>query len=329
MQPDLGIEGLIGTSDVMRYVISKVQQVAPTPSTVLLLGETGVGKSLIAQSIHNLSPRRNRPLVTLNCAALPPTLVESELFGHEKGAFTGAQGRRVGRFEIANAGTLFLDEIGDLPLDLQGKLLRAVQEGEFERVGSNVTVKTDVRLIAATNRKLDDDVRAGRFRQDLWYRLNVFPITVPPLRERRDDIPLLLNHFIEKHCRKMGRPLLQMSKATMKALQARDWLGNIRELENVVERAVISSRGSRFEIDDDASASADLLLAVTAPHNGSQTLERHERDYIVATLEQLHWQVEGDGGVAEVLGINASTLRGRMRKHGIRRPGSRPLPPPS
>ena len=325
LQPERGIEGLLGTSDVMRYVISKIQQVAPTSSTVLLLGETGVGKSLVAQAIHNLSTRRARPLVTLNCAALPPGLIESELFGHEKGSFTGAQTRRPGRFEMANGGALFLDEIGDLPLDLQGKLLRAVQDGEFERVGSNVTIKTDVRLIAATNRKLDDEVRAGRFRQDLWYRLNVFPITIPPLRQRVEDIPLLLNHFVEKHCHKLGKPVLQISKATMKTLQAREWAGNIRELENVVERAVISSDGSRLELDEDSPVSdrASFVRSV-APEMGA-TLEQLEHDHIVATLERLHWRVEGEGGAAEALGINASTLRGRIRKHGIQRPGSRPV----
>ena len=243
-----GIEGILGTSDAMRYVTSRVQQVAPTASTVLLLGETGVGKSLLAQAIHDLSPRRARPLVTLNCAALPPSLVESELFGHEKGAFTGAQARRLGRFEIADGATLFLDEVAELPLDLQAKLLRAVQDGTFERLGSSVTLKTDVRLIAATNRKLDDEVRAGRFRQDLLYRLNVFPITVPPLRQRPDDIPSLVGHLVQKHCRKLGVAEPSISKATMKALQAREWPGNIRELENVVERALISSRGTRFEV---------------------------------------------------------------------------------
>ncbi len=239
-----GIEGILGTSDAMRYVTSRVQQVAPTASTVLLLGETGVGKSLLAQAIHDLSPRRARPLVTLNCAALPSSLIESELFGHEKGAFTGAQARRLGRFEIADGATLFLDEVAELPLDLQAKLLRAVQDGTFERLGSSVTLKTDVRLIAATNRKLDDEVRAGRFRQDLLYRLNVFPITVPPLRQRPDDIPPLVGHLVQKHCRKLGVAEPPISKATMKALQAREWPGNIRELENVVERALISSRGA-------------------------------------------------------------------------------------
>jgi PAS domain S-box-containing protein len=316
-----GIEGILGTSDAMRYVTSRVQQVAPTASTVLLLGETGVGKSLLAQAIHDLSPRRARPLVTLNCAALPPALVESELFGHEKGAFTGAQARRLGRFEIADGGTLFLDEVAELPLDLQAKLLRAVQDGTFERVGSSVTLKTDVRLIAATNRKLDDEVRAGRFRQDLLYRLNVFPITVPPLRQRPDDIPALVGHLVQKHCRKLGVAEPPISKATMKALQAREWPGNIRELENVVERALISSRGARFEIGDEP-----VLAAAAGPDDRDQSRRAHtlaqlERDHVIATLERLHWRIEGPGGAADVLGINASTLRSRMRKHGIRRPG--------
>jgi PAS domain S-box-containing protein len=316
-----GIEGILGTSDAMRYVTSRVQQVAPTASTVLLLGETGVGKSLLAQAIHDLSPRRARPLVTLNCAALPPALVESELFGHEKGAFTGAQARRLGRFEIADGGTLFLDEVAELPLDLQAKLLRAVQDGTFERVGSSVTLKTDVRLIAATNRKLDDEVRAGRFRQDLLYRLNVFPITVPPLRQRPDDIPPLVGHLVQKHCRKLGVAEPPISKATMKALQAREWPGNIRELENVVERALISSRGTRFEIGDEPVLAAAAGPDDRDPSGRARTLAQLERDHVIATLERLHWRIEGPGGAADVLGINASTLRSRMRKHGIRRPG--------
>jgi transcriptional regulator with GAF, ATPase, and Fis domain len=316
-----GIEGILGTSDAMRYVTSRVQQVAPTASTVLLLGETGVGKSLLAQAIHDLSPRRARPLVTLNCAALPPALVESELFGHEKGAFTGAQARRLGRFEIADGGTLFLDEVAELPLDLQAKLLRAVQDGTFERLGSSVTLKTDVRLIAATNRKLDDEVRAGRFRQDLLYRLNVFPITVPPLRQRPDDIPPLVGHLVQKHCRKLGVAEPPISKATMKALQAREWPGNIRELENVVERALISSRGTRFEIGDEPVLAAAAGPDDRDPSGRARTLAQLERDHVVATLERLQWRIEGPGGAADVLGINASTLRSRMRKHGIRRPG--------
>ena len=320
LQLEGGIEGLLATSDVMRYVVSKVQQVAPTSSTVLLQGETGVGKGLVAQAIHDASPRRARPLIKLNCAALPPSLIESELFGHEKGAFTGAQTQRRGRFEIADHSTLFLDEIGELPLDLQAKLLRAVQDGEFERVGGNVTLKTDVRLIAATNRILDEEVRAGRFRADLWYRLNVFPITVPPLRQRPEDIPLLVNHFVETHCRTLARPVLTVSKATMKTLQAREWPGNVRELENAVERAVISSRGGMLEIGDALPEPGPRRGPDAPAPGGRRTLVQLEHDHIVATLEALRWKVEGDGGAADVLGINPSTLRTRMRKHGIRRP---------
>lgn len=326
VQRDSGLDGVMGASDVMEYVVSKVKQVAPTPSSVLLLGETGVGKSLVARAIHSLSARSARPLVTLDCAALPPGLVESELFGHEKGAFTGAHTRRIGRFEVANGGTLFLDEIGELPLEVQGKLLRAVQDGEFARVGSNESLKTDVRLIVATNRQLGEEVRAGRFRQDLWYRLNVFPITLPPLRQRTEDLPLLVHDFVEKHCRKLGRPTLDVSKATMIALQSHSWPGNVRELENVIERAVIVSRGPRVEISDDDVRATDFTPWPSATPGivAHSTLEELERAHILATLEVLNWRVEGSGGAADVLGINASTLRSRMRKLGIRRPGSSP-----
>ncbi len=316
------IKGIVGVSDALGYVLGKARQVADTSSTVLILGETGVGKDVIATAIHNLSDRRIRPLIRVNCSALPATLIESELFGHEKGAFTGAAGMRKGRFEIANGTTLFLDEVGELPMDLQAKLLRVLQDGEFERVGGNATLKTSARIIAATNRNLIDEVKAGRFREDLWYRLNVFPITLPPLRQRREDIPLLVHHFIEKHCRRMGRPLLEVSKATMNVLEARRWPGNVRELENAVERAVISSRGSRFESGDATGSNEVPTLA--AESDGRPTLQRLEHDHIVATLERLNWQVEGEGGAAEVLGINGSTLRSRMLKLGIRRPGSGP-----
>jgi formate hydrogenlyase transcriptional activator len=330
MQRDSGIDGILGSSEMMRYVVSKIQQVALTQSTVMLLGETGVGKTMLAQALHNLSPRKARPLVTLNCAALPPTLVESELFGHERGAFTGAQSRRVGRFEIANGGTLFLDEIGELPLDLQAKLLRAVQDGEFERVGSNVPVKTDVRLIVATNRQLEAEVRAGRFRQDLFYRLNIFPITVPPLRQRPEDVPQLAAHFVQKHCRQLGRPVLEISKATMETLQAQGWPGNVRELENVIERAVILSHGKWIEIsNEDALAPESHSARSSTPSpagvaGGRTRMADLQREHIRATLESLFWRVEGPGGAAEALGMNASTLRSRMRKLGIQRPGRPP-----
>jgi transcriptional regulator with GAF, ATPase, and Fis domain len=326
---DARIDGVLGNSDVMAYAASKIRQVAPTSTTVLLLGETGVGKSLFAQAIHNQSPRRARPLVTLNCAAVPAALVESELFGHEKGAFTGADVRRVGRFELANGGTLFLDEIGELALELQAKLLRAVQDGEFERLGSNATLKTDARLIVASNRALDAEVKAGRFRQDLWYRLNILPVTVPPLRQRPDDIPLLAAHFLEKHCRKLGRPLLEVSRATMAALQAHSWPGNVRELENVVERAVILSRGKWAEISVDRAHASDLVSADgVSQHDvarGRASMVDLQRDHIRAILEDVRWRVEGKGGAAEILGMNPNTLRTRMRKLGIQRPGSRPL----
>jgi transcriptional regulator with GAF, ATPase, and Fis domain len=322
------LAGILGSSEVMQYVVSKVRHVAPTPSTVLLLGETGVGKSLVARAIHNLSPRSHRPLVTLDCAALPASLIESELFGHERGAFTGAHTRRIGRFEAANGGTLFLDEIGELPMDVQGKLLRAVQDGEFVRVGSNALLRTDVRLIVATNRQLGEEVRAGRFRQDLWYRLNVFPITLPPLRQRADDIPVLVKHFVETHCRKLGRSPLEVSKASMKVLQSHTWLGNVRELENVIERAVIVSRGRCLDIDDDDLSATELGSQLGSPASAAPartTLKELERAHIVATLELVSWRVDGAGGAADVLGINASTLRSRMRKLGIRRPGRAPM----
>jgi formate hydrogenlyase transcriptional activator len=335
-QVEPGVEGMIGQSDVLRYVLSRARQVAPTSSTVLLQGETGVGKELVAHAVHNLSPRRDRPLVKLNCAALPPSLVESELFGHEKGAFTGAVAQRKGRFEVANGSTLFLDEIGELPLELQAKLLRVIQEGEFERVGGTATLKTDVRLVTATNRRLDEEVKAGRFREDLWYRLNVFPITVPPLRQRREDIPQLVQHFVEKHCRKVGRDLLQVSQATMQDLQAHDWPGNVRELEAVVERAVITSTGEALRLGDEMSRSSPGAPAGTeAPTGGptaaegqtarsARSLAGFERDHILATLERTYWRLEGETGAAALLGMNPSTLRSRMRKHGLRRPG----PPP-
>jgi PAS domain S-box-containing protein len=342
-QVEPSFEGIIGGSDVLRYVLSRVQQVAPTSSTVLLQGETGVGKELVAHAIHNLSPRRARPLVKLNCAALPPSLVESELFGHEKGSFTGALAQRKGRFEIADGSTLFLDEIGELPLELQAKLLRVIQDGELERVGGTTTLRTDVRLVAATNRRLDEEVKAGRFREDLWYRLNIFPITMPPLRQRREDVPQLVQHFVEKHCRKLGRPVLQISQGTMQDLQAHEWPGNVRELEAVVERAVITSTGPALRIGeerggpgtraDSAAAAPPAPAGVVAEPTaagglasagGSKTLTELERDHIVATLERTYWRLEGQGGAAGLLGMNPSTLRSRMRKHGIRRPGRDP-----
>jgi len=326
VEPEPGFEGIVGRSDALRYVLAKVQQVAPAAATVLLQGETGVGKDLFAHAIHSLSPRRARPLVKLNCAALPPSLVESELFGHEKGAFTGAVAQRKGRFEIADGSTLFLDEVGELPLELQAKLLRVIQDGQFERVGGTATLKVDVRLVAATNRRLDEEVKAGRFRQDLWYRLNVFPITVPPLRQRPEDIPLLARHFVEKHCRRMGRAPLEVSLATLNDLQAQEWPGNVRELESVVERAVITSSGPVLRLVDvgerrPAEGGPEPAARAGA---GGKTLEENEREHILATLERTAWRVQGEGGAAALLGINPSTLRSRMLKLGIPRPGRRP-----
>jgi len=326
IEPAPGFEGIIGTSDALGRVLARVHQVAPTPSTVLILGETGVGKDLVAHALHSLSPRGSRPLIKLDCAALPASIVESELFGHEKGAFTNAVALRKGRFEIADGSTLFLDEIGELLPELQAKLLRVIQDGEFERVGGSRTFRVDVRLVAATNRRLQEDVEAGRFREDLWYRLNVFPITIPPLRERLEDVPLLALHFVEKHCRRQGRPVLQVSQATLRDLQTHDWPGNVRELESVIERAVISSPGPALRVGDGTPHPA----LARAEHDGTpgahglqKTLTDVEREHIVAALEHAFWRVEGPGGAAAALGINPSTLRSRMRKFGIRRPRTR------
>ena len=328
VEPEPGFEGIVGRSDALRYVLAKVQQVAPAATTVLLQGETGVGKDLFAHALHSLSPRRGRPLVKLNCAALPPSLVESELFGHEKGAFTGALAQRKGRFEIADGSTLFLDEVGELPLELQAKLLRVIQDGELERVGGTATLKVDVRLVAATNRRLDEEVKAGRFRQDLWYRLNVFPITVPPLRQRPEDIPLLARHFVEKHCRRLGRPVLEISVGALDELKGHHWPGNVRELESVIERAVLSSPGPTLRLADLGDRAAPRESPSPEGHSGNKTLEQNERDHIVATLERTAWRIAGGGGAAALLAINPSTLRSRMQKLGIARPGSRPADAP-
>jgi chemotaxis protein methyltransferase CheR len=279
------------------------------------MGETGTGKELVARAIHDASSRKDQPLIMVNCAALSPTLIESELFGHEKGSFTGAAGRKIGRFELANHGTLMLDEIGELPLDLQAKMLRVLQEGEFERVGSGNTIKTDVRVIAMTNRDLKREVDRGRFREDLWYRLNVFPITTPPLRDRREDIPLLAEHFTSLLSRKFGKDITAISPDSMEALSSYSWPGNVRELANVIERAVINSRGSVLRIQEDlTSRQAEVVLMA------NKTLEEIERDHITAVLEDLNWRIDGPKGGARILGINPSTLRTRMAKLGIHKP---------
>ena len=307
-------ENIIGQSDGLKYVLYRAEQVAPTNATILILGETGTGKELIAAVIHHLSPRKDRPLFTVNCAALPTNLIESELFGSEKGAFTGANARRIGRFEVANGSTLCLDEIGELPLELQAKLLRVIQHHEFERLGSSQTIKIDVRIVATTNRDLDEEVRRGRFRQDLFYRLNVFPITVPPLRLRRDDIPLMVQSFIERFSRKLGKQITSISKETMKTLQDYPWPGNVRELESIIERAVILSPGPVLHLVDKLETSSPPISSVV------RTLEETERNQILKILEETGWRIEGHDGAAAILGLHASTLRARMHKIGILRP---------
>jgi len=304
---------IIGESDGLKYVLYRAEQVAPSNTTVLILGETGTGKELIAASIHKLSPRRERPMLTVNCAALPANLIESELFGREKGAFTGADTRQVGRFEVADGSTICLDEVGELPLEIQAKLLRVIQRNEFERLGSSHTIRVDVRIIATTNRDLDEEVRKGRFRQDLYYRLNVFPITVPPLRQRSEDIPLLVRAFVERYSRKLGKQITSIKKETIKALQDYPWPGNIRELESVVERELILCRGSVFQLSDtlgNASFSSDHMM----------TLEEMERNQILKTLSRCKWRINGKNGAASILGLHPSTLRARMHKLRISRP---------
>jgi formate hydrogenlyase transcriptional activator len=307
-------ENIIGKSDALKHVLYKVEQIAQSDTTVLVLGETGTGKELVARAVQGFSKRKNRALVKVNCAALPSNLIESELFGHEKGAFTGSSSKRLGRFEVADGATLFLDEIGELPLELQSKLLRVIQEGEFERLGSSHTIKVDVRIIVATNRNLEEEVRQGRFRDDLWYRLNVFPITMPPLRERTDDIPPLVEFYINKISKRMGKDTGIIPKSVMNTLQNYHWPGNVRELENVLERAVINSSGPKLHLVDDLNKPYAYLS------KSQKTLEIVERDYIVRMLEQTHWKVSGKDSAAQILGLNRSTLRARMRKLDIRKP---------
>ncbi|CAN5855299.1 hypothetical protein BH20PSE1_BH20PSE1_19300 [soil metagenome] len=310
-------EDLIGASQDLREVLEKVEQVAPTAATVLILGETGTGKELIARTIHTLSQRKDKVLVKLNCAAIPNDLVESELFGHEKGAFTGALSRRLGRFELADRGTLFLDEVGELPLAVQTKLLRVLQEGEFERVGGSETRKVDVRIIAATNRDLVTHVKEGSFRPDLFYRLHVFPITLPPLRRRKKDLPLLIEHFVRTYAEKYGKRIDTVPARAMTALQAHAWPGNVRELQHLIERALILTRGAELAFDEE-------FLATAPAGQGSppriERLEEAERAHILKALELVGWRVSGTGGAAECLGLKPSTLEFRMKKLGITRP---------
>jgi formate hydrogenlyase transcriptional activator len=314
-----GFEDIIGESPALQSVLFEVEQVAPADSTVLLLGETGTGKELIAKAIHARSRRCDRTLVKVNCAALPPTLIESELFGHEKGAFTGAVSRKIGRFELADGGTLFLDEIGELPLALQTKLLRVLQEKEFERVGSSVTQKVDVRVIAASNRNLAEAVREGNFRSDLYYRLRVFPIELPPLRARKEDVPLLVWHFLEQLTRTIGKQIERVPAATMARLIAYDWPGNIRELRNVLERALVLSPGPVLRLDE-LGESFQAAVPATTVGGSARALEDVEREHILRTLEACDWRVKGQGNAAAQLKLHPNTLQSRMKKLGIRRP---------
>lgn len=313
LQLDPTFGEIVGQSDAIKYVLFKVTQVAPTDATVLITGETGTGKELIARAIHGASSRKDRAFIKVNCGALAPSLIESELFGHEKGAFTGAGARKLGRFELANGGTIFLDEIGELPLELQVKLLRVIQENEFERLGGTKTIKTSVRIIAATNRNLKVEVENGKFREDLWYRLNVYPITMPPLRQRKEDIPLLVEHFVNGYAKKFGKTITSISPRALQTFQSHSWPGNVRELANAIERAVIHTKGNVLH-------SIDRFEEVTEePPFAARTLEEVEREYIVRTLENTGWRIEGPQGAANVLGLNPSTLRTRMAKLGIQR----------
>jgi formate hydrogenlyase transcriptional activator len=314
-------EQLIGNSAALESVLGQVERVAPTDSTVLLQGETGTGKELIARAIHNISSRCGRPYIKLNCAAIPFDLLESEFFGHEKGAFTGAIAQKIGRFEMADKGTLFLDEVGDIPLALQSKLLRVLQEQEFERLGSTRTHQVDVRLLAATNRDLADMVKRGEFRSDLYYRLNVFPITLPPLRARREDIPDLVQHFVEIYGRRMGKQIERVPAETMSAFTSYEWPGNIRELQNFIERSVILSDGTVL-----CPPLAELKHSADVESPGATTLQDAERNHILKILKQTRGVVSGPSGAAARLGMKRSTLYFRMQKLGISRLSNNQLP---
>ncbi|HAB18809.1 MAG TPA: Fis family transcriptional regulator, partial [Verrucomicrobiales bacterium] len=337
---------IVGQSPALRRVLDQVDQVAPTDATVLILGETGTGKELIARAIHDRSPRRGRPLVKVNCGAISAGLVESELFGHVKGAFTGAVAARDGRFKLADGGTIFLDEVGELPLDTQVKLLRVLQEQEFEPIGSSRTLNVDVRLIAATNRDLSEAIRKGAFRRDLYYRINVFPVTLPPLREREADIDLLAAFFVEKFAKRFNRPVRRISDDGLRTLRTYDWPGNIRELQNIIERAVVLSRGPVLELPPDfgsatgikAAAAIDIeakqelsTVDVGKDTNDAETSTNRkegaalvdiERRHIEQVLNATHWRIEGPGGAAERLNLRPSSLRSRMQRLGLKRSGS-------
>lgn len=327
MQMGTGFAGIIGDSNPIKYVQYRIRKVARTKTTVLLTGETGTGKGLFARALHEASDRRQNLFVHVNCAGLPPTLIESELFGSEKGAYTSSAARQIGRFELADGGTLFLDEIGELPLDLQAKLLKVIEHGEFERVGSPHPIRANVRILASTNRFLEEEVRKGTFRMDLFYRLNVFPITIPPLRQRKEDIPLLVKFFADRFSRDHAKRITSIPHKSMTALRHYDWPGNVRELMNVVERAVIISEGPALELAEQLNN-----LTMTVKETGSppgmeefhdiRGLSEMEREHILHTLRKTGWRIEGERGAARILGINPSTMRARMKKLHIRRPGS-------
>jgi transcriptional regulator with GAF, ATPase, and Fis domain len=302
---------IVGQSAAMKKVLGRAEQVAQTDSTVLLLGETGTGKELLARAIHRMSSRKDRPLVTVNCASLPPTLIESELFGREKGAYTGALTKMIGRFEIADGSTLFLDEIGEIPLELQSKLLRVLEEGTFERLGSTKPLRVNVRIIAGTNRDIEREVKDGKFRPDLFYRLNVFPVVIPALRERLEDIPLLVRAFVREFQKRMGKEVDSIPKKTMQALQSHSWPGNVRELRNLIERAMIVTKGKTLEIDVPRRAPSEK--------DATGKLEDVERKHIVAVLEKTGWRIGGQGGAAEALGLARTTLHAKIKKLGIKR----------
>jgi len=310
---EAGFEQIIGRSAALRSVLRQVEVVAPTDAGVLILGETGTGKELIAQAIHNRSPRRDRPFIKVNCAAIPSGLLESELFGHEKGAFTGAIMRKPGRFELADKGTLFLDEVGDIPLDLQAKLLRVLQEHEFERLGSTRTQQVDVRVIAATHRDLKQMVEEGTFRSDLYYRLHVFPLTVPPLRDRCEDIPLIVRHFVDKYSQRMSRLIETISVRTMEVLTNYAWPGNVRELQNFIERSVILSPGTSLRAPLEELTQETVHVAQTP----LSTLEEMEREHVLRALKESNWVTGGPKGAAAKLGMKRTTLAYRIRKLGI------------
>lgn len=305
-------KSIIGNSSILKKVLNALEDVAKTNSTVLILGETGTGKELAARAIHDLSSRSEKPLIKLNCATLPENLIESELFGHEKGAFTDAYIARKGKFELADKGTIFLDEIGEIPLSLQAKLLRVLQEGEFEKIGGEKLIKVDVRIIVATNRKLNEMVNNGSFRSDLYYRLNIYPITMPSLRERKDDITLLVNHFINKHNKKIGKKVSEISKKSLETLKKYNWPGNIRELENLIERSIIMSKGSSLSIDNTILPDEEV-----GSNDEIETLDNMTKKYILRVLEITNWSISGKNGAADVLGLHPNTLRSRMEKLGI------------